>query len=75
MKSLQLFRGIVLGCDLFMVRFLMIYKKDGHPTHRSLSVESLLANSSIGNQETPPYDHEGVGAVEFTWSHDVPSAK
>ena len=52
----------------------MIYKKDGHPTHRGASIESLLANASIVDQETPPYDHEGVGSVEVTWSHDVPSA-
>ena len=48
-------------------------KKDAHPSHRSHPIQDLFVDSSMINQESPPYVHEAINTENsFQWS--VPSA-
>ena len=49
-------------------------KMDSHPTHRGYPISEFLKDSSMGKLLSPPYVHEGVGAIEVTWQWDVPGA-
>ena len=52
---------------------ILVMKKDGHPSHRSYRIQDLFVDSSMVNQESPPYVHEGVN-TENTFQWTVPSA-
>ena len=51
-----------------------ILRMDSHPTHRSKGVRDYLIENQLRRQLSPPYVHEGVGAAENYFLHQVPSA-
>ena len=53
---------------------ILIVKRGSLPAQKAVSYMDFLDESSIHGQLSPPYCHEGVGDVEVTWQHNVPSA-
>ena len=51
---------------------ILVMKKDGHPSHRSYRIQDLFVDSSMINQESPPFVHEAVN-TENTFQWAVPS--
>ena len=50
---------------------ILVMRKDGHPSHRSYRIQDLFVDSSMFNEESPPYVHEGVN-TENTFQWTVP---
>eukprot|EP00966_Prymnesium_polylepis_P245683 5683454-Prymnesium_polylepis.1 len=51
-----------------------VTKCDSLPAQKSRSMHEFADDSSIYMSYSPPYCHEGVGDVEVTFMHDVPSS-
>ena len=51
-----------------------VFKSDGLPALRSYKIIEVLRDCEMRKDMSPAYIHEGVGEVEITFLHDVPSA-
>ena len=51
-----------------------VWKRDAHPTHRSLEMSDIMADSQTRSQIAPPHLHTGAGLAENMLRWGVPAA-